>query len=338
MLENLTLNFPALTYLHPWVFYLLPIAILVAFLPRKNSAVVVSASSVFTDIPRSTREILRPLLLVPLALIAITFLTVGAARPHQLSTVSDPVMRHNIMLSIDLSRSMATRDFISRNGVMSRLGGVKTVLAEFVKARRDDRIGLVVFGSNAYLQSPLTHDHNLLEQMVRTFEIGMAGDGTAIGDGLGLALQRVQEVEGDSKAIILLTDGVSNAGQVNPLKAAKVAADLGVKVHTIGIGSTDTAAQQMGGLTGSIFGQRGTEFDEAMLREIAALTGGIYRNADSVEGLQDIYAEIERLTKTELDEPAREVLEDLFAPYLLVGALAGLLYYLLSLTVFRTTP
>lgn len=332
-------NIAELKFLHPYLLAVVPLlAILLAALQRRSS-VTAPAAEMFAALPKSFRQAVRPFILIPLALTTTAMFTIAAARPHRVDTVSDPVKRHNLMLSIDLSRSMATRDFLFQRGFITRIDGVKLVLSQFLSSRPDDRIGLVVFGNSSFLQSPLTSDTSLLEQLVQSFELGMAGDGTAIGDGIGLALQRIEDVPGDTKAIILLTDGVSNAGTVNPLKAAKVAADLGVKVHTIGIGSTDqSASTAAGGISNLLLGNAGAEFDEQTLKEIAQLTGGIYRNASSVEGLQDIYNEIDRLNKSEEPESARVVLEDLFAPYAAIGLMALISYLILSQTYLRRIP
>jgi Ca-activated chloride channel family protein len=264
-------------------------------------------------------------------------ITVAAARPQHVTISTSPYAARNIVLALDISRSMSTDDFQSRSGNISRLEGVKQVVDQFIEARAQDRLGLVVFGSNAYLQSPLTLDHNVLQDLVSRLDVGIAGDGTAMGDGLGLSLKRIQEIEGSSKAVILLTDGVSNAGHVNPLKAAKVAKELGVKVHTIGIGSSSTISTvQRGFFTQQLMAQ--AEFDEATLQQIADITGGVYFNANSIEGLEKVYAQIDKLERSENTEPERRVVEELFMPYASAALLLYLLYVALARTVFLKVP
>lgn len=273
-----------------------------------------------------------------LAGLFIVSLALGAARPQKITIVEAPHESRNLMLALDISRSMGTRDFLSGYKKLSRLSAVKQVLAQFITARKHDRLGIVVFGNTAYLQSPLTLDHELLNQLIRQLEVGIAGNGTAIGDGLGLSLKRLQEIAGETKAVILLTDGVSNAGQVNPIKAAKVAKDLGIKVHTIGIGSKDPVKVrvQTGSFSHAIVNR--IEFDEKTLKEIASITGGVYFNAEDLKELETVYQEIDRLERSKRDEPAREVVQELFMPYAILALVSYLLYLLLSNSVFMKVP
>jgi Ca-activated chloride channel family protein len=167
----------------------------------------------------------------------------------------------------------------------------------------------------------------------------MAGDGTAIGDGLGLALKRLREVKDGTKAIILMTDGVNTAGQVTPLKAAQVAKELGVQVHTIGIGtgSSPMMQQPLGGLLSVPVGPM-AEFDEKTLKNIANITGGEYFNASSLEDFQKVYKNIEKLTETEEQQPDRLLIEELYPPFVLIAALTYILALLLSATYFMKIP
>jgi len=282
---------------------------------------------------------LRGPVLVVLTTLAAVTAGIAAARPQRVSVVEQPLEGRNIMLVIDASRSMAAQDFPTNFGYGSRMDGIKTVVAEYVRNRTRDRVGLVVFGNTSYLQSPLTTDTSLVEELVQALRPGMAGDGTAIGDGLGLALKRLKDIEGTSKAIILITDGVNNAGQASPLKAAEVAKDLGIHIHSIGVGSgkAPLGDQILGGFMGFPVGPT-ADFDEATLRKLADTTGGVYFNARSLEGFQDVYKELERLTKTEEDRPNKTIVEELFAPF----ALASLLFYALALmlgaSVFLRVP
>lgn len=335
---NIVYPLTTLSFAYPQAFAF-PIVMFFFALTREKSeqAVPVPDAGALAAIPRSLRQRLRKPVLALLSGAFILLLSIAAARPQRVSTIASPYRARNLMLTLDLSRSMATEDFASRRGAVSRLSGVKTVVKEFVEARKQDRIGLVVFGSNAYLQSPLTLDHAVVSELVDRLEVGIAGDATAIGDGLGLSLKRIQDIEGTSKAIILLTDGVSNAGQVNPIKAAKVAKELGVKVHTIGIGSTDTLrVAQRGFFSQQMVAQ--AEFDEATLKEIADITGGVYFNADSIDGLKKVYAEIDRLETSTQDEPERQVADEYFVPYAIAALVTYLAYLLCARTVFLKVP
>jgi Ca-activated chloride channel family protein len=262
-------------------------------------------------------------------------LSIAASRPQLTRSVEREVKARNIMLVIDISGSMRLSDFGSGFGLTSRLGAVKSVLREFIAARKYDRLGLVVFGTNAYLQVPLTRDHELLLQFIDRIQSGMAGDATAMGDGLGVALKRMSEIPSESRAIIALTDGASNAGQVSPLQAAKVAAELGIKIHTVGVGSNNPQASGLG-----VFFQSSSspEYDEKTLREVASITGGVFFNASSLEGLKDVYREIDKLESSGKDEPELKLVDELFANYLTVAFVCLALGSVLSTTWLLKVP
>jgi Ca-activated chloride channel family protein len=284
-------------------------------------------------LPRSFRQIARGPVLFLLTLSAITFLSVAAARPQKITFVEKPEKGRNIVLALDVSESMSAFDFPTNFGDVSRMEGVKTVVAEYVRSRTQDRVGLVVFGKSAFLQAPLTTDTALVGDLVQDLKPGDAGDGTAIGDGVGLGLKVIKEAEIGSKAIILLTDGVNNSGSISPAKAARVAKDLGIPIHTIGIG-VGTAS-----LGTDIFGiWTRAEFDEKTLKEIASITGGVYFNAQSLDGLKKVYQEIDTLTEEEKEAPRKSVVDELFLPYLRLGAISFLILIFLSLTYFRRIP
>jgi Ca-activated chloride channel family protein len=277
--------------------------------------------------------------LLALEIATVSLLTIAAARPQRVTITEQPKLARNIMLVIDTSNSMSGADFPSQLGSTTRMEGVKTVVAEYVRTRRGDRVGLVVFGNTSYLQSPLTSDTLLVEKLVEQLQPRMAGDGTAIGDGLGLALKRLRDVEGRSKAIILMTDGVNTAGQVSPIKAAQIAKEFGIQIHTIGIGTGSVAlgGGGLGGLLGGVGGKI-ADFDEATLREIANLTGGVYFNATSLEGFQDVYRQIDALDQTEHDQPQKPIVHELFQPWAIAALLALLLSLVLQSSVFRRIP
>ena len=311
-----------------------PVIGVVAYLTRARiiKAAPYPALATLEALPRSWRQRLRLPLLGALITTTIVALSVAAARPQRTVTVESPAESRSLVLSLDISRSMATRDFqgsIGR-GTVSRLEAVKGVVQRFIEERRDERLGLVVFGSNAFVQAPLTRDHRVVAELVARLEVGMAGDGTAMGDGLGLALKRIADVPAPAKAVVLLTDGVSNSGQVNPLKAAEVARDLGVKVYTIGIGATNS------GSAGPI--QRSAEFDEATLKKVADITGGMYLNASTVEGLEAVYREIDRLETAQFKEPERRVVEEFFPQFLLGALVSYVAYLVLGASIFRRLP
>jgi Ca-activated chloride channel homolog len=284
-------------------------------------------AGLFAAIPRSLRLRLRGPCLFGGSVLALLLLSVAAARPYSVTQEIRPQEARNIILAIDLSRSMQAEDFRYQDGVISRFAGVRAVVSDFLERRHQDRIGLVVFGMNAFVQSPLTYDHGLIAQLVRALEVGVVGDGTALGDGLGVSVKRVVEVPADSRAVVLLTDGVNTAGSVSPQKAAKVARDLGVTVHTIGIGG-DSAKR----------GVRGAEFDETLLTEIATTTGGTYSNASSVEQLEEIYRQIESLETSRSAHPTEVVVEEHFPQFLWSALIVYAVTLVLSRTVFLKIP
>lgn len=329
--EGIRLAFPAAL--------LLPAAlgILLLWLKPKSRAIPCASAPSLAGVPASLRARLRTPVLGLLTISALLLAGFAAARPQRVQLLEKDDKARNIMLAIDLSQSMAANDFGGSFGRMNRLEAVKSVVRDFVAERRGDRIGLVVFGNRAFLQAPLTKDLGLVEQVVKSLEVGIAGDGTAIGDGLGLSLKRIQDLPGRSKAIILLTDGVSNAGSVNPLKAAAVAKDLGIKVHTVGVG-TNAGSLSVGGGFFGLPVQSQAEFDEKTLKDVAALTGGVYFNASTLQGLQEVYKSIDSLERTVGDDAPQEETEELFPPLLVAAIVCYLSLLLLSRTVFLKLP
>lgn len=329
-----------MTLAYPLVLLFFP-AIALAYLirsrQRKNEAVPVSSATLATNLPRTARTMLRKPILTTLATLTLASLCLAAARPQRIRPIPNASHARNLMIALDLSRSMETPDFNLDGERASRIAGVKSVVSDLLAERGGDRVGLVVFGAQAFLQSPLTLDHELIERMVDSLRCGVAGDGTAIGDGLGLSVKRVEKKTHGTRAIVLITDGVNNSGNVNPLKAAQVAKDLGIKVHTIGIGSTEPLSVP---LFGGFITQRGgqAEFDEKLLREIATITGGKYSAAGSSQDLREIYREIEHLDRTEEDSPYARQVDEFYQPLALVAGLLYLAALLLSRTYFLKVP
>ncbi len=333
------MNFQGIVFCYP-IILAAPIVLFIAalFVRQKKNAALFPNIDLLRKTGTSWRIKLRAIILPLLAAGFIIFLSLAAARPQRITIIQQPYESRNLFLTLDISPSMGAEDFKAGSGVLPRLVAVKKVVAEFIKARPYDRIGLVVFGGKAYLQSPLTLDHQVILQLVDRLDVGMAGDGTALGDGMGLSLKRMEDIEKGAKAIILLTDGVSNAGQVNPLKAAKVAKDLGVKIHTIGIGTDQPVSRQF---PASIFGQAmptQSEYDEKTLKQIAEITGGTFFNASDIKGLKEVYAQIDKLEKTAREEPEKRIPEELFYKYALIALLCFLGYTILTNTVFLKVP
>lgn len=229
-----------------------------------------------------------------LAWLAWASLCVAAARPQQLGDVVQPPQAgRDLMLAVDLSGSMSEEDMTLGNQTVDRLTAAKAVLADFLDRRAGDRVGLLVFGDRAYTVAPMTMDLSSVRQQLDDSVVGLAGQATAIGDAIGLAVKRLKSQPASQRVLILLTDGVSNAGMLDPLKAAQVARDEGVRIHTIGFGGEGESL--------SVFGiplhvpGGGDDTDMSTLQRIATTTGGKAFRARDTEALAGIYAEIDRL-------------------------------------------
>ncbi|MEY4630346.1 MAG: hypothetical protein RIQ81_466 [Pseudomonadota bacterium] len=246
----------------------------------------------------------------------------------------------DIQLVIDTSGSMKAQDFVLEGQRPTRLEVVKAVIDKFIAARTDDRIGLVVFGTEAFTQAPLTLDHQLLEQFLKHIQISMAGDATAIGDGLATAVKRLSGDGGQTstsrqgKIVILLTDGANNAGRIDPLSAAEAAKALNIKVYTIGVGSRGKVPIESNGRTV----QAEVDIDETLLEKIAVMTGGRFFRATDTQALIDVYAEIDRLEKTRNRAPVREVRRELYASFVWPALILLLFDILFAMSRFRLVP
>ncbi len=269
-------------------------------------------------------------------LIALLLLVIALARPQSGSTSREVTSEGiDIMLVLDVSGSMKAEDFKPNN----RLYVAKQVIREFIKGRANDRIGLVVFSGQSFTQCPLTLDYGVLTGFLDKIDFGMIEDGTAIGMAIANAVNRLRESTAKSKIIILLTDGVNNRGQIDPLTAAEIARTMTIKVYTIGAGKPGNA---MYPVDDPVFGRRyvylPNELDEPSLRQIADRTGGRYYRAQSEKMLEDIYKEISMLEKTEVKVKEYVQYRELFG-YFAAGALGCMfLAGVLGATWFRKLP
>lgn len=285
--------------------------------------------------PRTVRYYLRH---VPFALrcIALATLIVTLARPqsaeHDTRTDAEGI---DIVLAIDISGSMLARDFKP-----DRITAAKEVAGSFVADRYGDRIGLVVFAGEAFTQSPLTTDQSSLQTLLSRIRSGVIEDGTAIGNGLATAINRLRESDAKSKVVILLTDGVNNRGEIAPLTAAAIAQDYGIKVYTIGVGS-------MGEAPYPVFDQRGNlvqtvnmkvEIDEEMLRKIARQTGGEYFRATDKQTLQSIYDRINSMEKSRVEVSEFTILHEEYLVWVLAALAALLLEFIVSRLILKRIP
>ena len=224
------------------------------------------------------------------------------------------------MLAVDISGSMQTEDMVINGRPVMRLTAVKMVAGEFVEQREGDRLGLILFGDQAYLQTPLTFDRRTLHILLNEAAIGLAGKSTAIGDAIGLAVKRLRGQPEKNRVLILLTDGTNTAGSVDPLKAADLAASEGVRIYTIGVGADDMMPGPFRMLLGA-----GRELDEASLQAIAQKTGGRYFRARDTRSLQQIYALLDEIEPVSEDEQSYRPVEELYAWPLALALLLSLL-------------
>lgn len=237
------------------------------------------------------------------------FFVVAAMRPVAYQDkIPLPHEARNIMLAIDVSGSMGEKDYDINGLSVSRLSMVKMVVNDFIKNRKDDNIGMVVFGSNVFTYAPLSFDKNTLRDLFAEVEIGMVGEKTAIGDAVALSAQGVQNAPKDSRIVILLSDGYSNAGSISVEQGIELAKKLGVKVYTIGIGARQKMIQSLMG----IMRGTGADLDEETLKYIAQMTGGKYFRATSTSELQEIYQTIDSLEQVKSDEITARLRVELF--------------------------
>lgn len=286
----------------PWVLLLLPLPwIIRRLLParlRPQAALRIPGGERWQQLP-GAREANPPTEHWRGALLALLWLALltSLARPYwQGEPVALPVAARDLLLAVDISGSMAREDMVLNGQQASRLAAVKSVLDGFINERKGDRLGLVLFGANAYVQAPLTFDRETIRTYLNEAQIGLAGKETAIGDAIGLAIKRLLNHPAESRVLVLLTDGANTAGEVDPRKAAALAADNSVKVYTVALGA-DT--MQVPGFFGSRTVNPSSDLDEDLLRDIASQTGGAFFRARNLNELQQIYQLIDQLEPTD---------------------------------------
>lgn len=303
---------------------------------RRKPVLQLSSLGGFEHSPVSWKVRLRHLPFL-LRMIAFSLLIVALARPQSKTSWQDLHTEGiDIILGIDVSASMLAKDLKP-----NRLEAAKKVASDFIGSRPDDRLGLVIFSGESFTQCPLTSDHTVLINLFSQVKTGILEDGTAIGMGLASAINRLKDSKAKSKVVILLTDGVNNAGAVGPLLAAELAKPYNIRIYTIGVGSLGSALAPVALYPNGqyIYDYVKVEIDEKVLSEIASITGGKYFRATNNNSLKKIYAEIDKMEKTIVEEKQYSKRTELFRPLALMAAGLFLLDILLRLSLFKSaTP
>ncbi|WP_154224251.1 vWA domain-containing protein [Marinicella rhabdoformis] len=304
----------------PWLFVLLPLPFLVRLLPRVKQASITTISvpflkDMFANQQQSSSNKWRWL-----NLLLWLFLLTAVSRPQWIGEpVPLPIEGRDLMLAIDISGSMEQQDMQINGQAVDRLTAVKKVAGEFIERRTGDRLGLILFGENAYLQTPLTFDRKTVQTLLYEAAIGLAGKSTAIGDAIGLAVKKAREVENNNRILIVLTDGQNTAGAIEPLKAAELAREEQLKIYTIGVGADEMVSN-------GFFGQRvinpSADLDEATLKRISKITEGQYFRARNSQELEAIYMMLDELEPLAEDEKFFRPTDELFFWPLLAALVA----------------
>jgi len=327
------------SFLNPeffWLFLLLPVAIAWLFWNGKKSSATLKISSVKGfKAEKSIAAKLKPYLFV-LRLLALSSLIIAMARPRKvdISSQTKSTKGVDIVMAIDVSGSMLAKDLKP-----NRMEALKKVASNFVEGRPNDRIGIVVYAAEAYTKTPVTSDKGIVQDAIRSIKYdNVLQDGTGIGMGLTTAVNRLKDSKAKSKVIILLTDGVNNAGFIEPETASQIAKEFGIKVYTIGIGTNGDAmfpyAYAPGG--GFLFRMMPVEIDVSLLQTIAKNTGGKYFRANNNSKLEAIYAEINKLETTEIQELKFYDYDEKYRPFVWIAGLLLLLELALRNTIYRS--
>jgi len=331
MWNNITFAQPA------FLFFLIIIPLMIVwywFKHKSNNAdIQISDTSFFNKTPKSIRQRLYHGLFV-VRMLAVAFLILALARPQSHSSSHDvSVEGIDIVLACDISGSMLAEDFKP-----NRIEAMKSVANDFIDGRPNDRIGLVIFSSEAFTQCPLTINHSILKNLFSQVHMGMIDDGTAIGDGLATAVNRLRTSAAVSKVIILLTDGINNMGVIDPMTAAEIAKLYGIRVYTIGIGTMGTAPYPVNTPFGIQYQNVNVEIDEATLTQVAEKTNGKYFRATNNTKLAEIYKEIDKLEKSKIDVLEYRKKTEEFMPL----ALIALFFFLIELAarylIYKSIP
>ncbi|MDO8535412.1 MAG: VWA domain-containing protein [Candidatus Omnitrophota bacterium] len=322
-----------------WLLLLLPIVLFVDRRWHSGSSFIFSSEDLVKDLKPTARVRLGKSLII-LRITAIALMIIALARPQAMldssKTVSEGV---DIVLDIDTSTSMLAEDFMLGARRINRFDLVREVVKDFIRKRKDDRIAMVAFAARAYTVCPLTTDYAWLNENLDRVRVGMIEDATAVGSAIASSINRLRSSKTKSKIIILLTDGVNNAGNISPLVAAEAAKALKIKIYTIAVGTKGLSPYPMKDYYGrTVYRNIPIEIDEESLRKIAETTGGKYYLATDTEKLRNIYDEINRLERSNIEHFGYREYSELFYYFLIPGMMLLIIGIFLSNTVFLKVP
>jgi len=300
---------------------------------KSQTSINYSSLNIFSGLKPTWRERLKYLPNI-LRMLAVALLIIALARPQNFQSGENVYSEGiDIAMVLDISGSMLAEDLKP-----NRLDAAKGVIDEFIQARTSDRIGLVVFARDAFTQCPLTIDYSVLRNLLSEIKSGMIEDGTAIGNAIANGVNRLKDSKAKSKVMILLTDGVNNAGEVDPISAAQIAKTFNIRVYTIGVGTRGEAPYPVQTPFGTRYQMVPVEIDENVLKQIAETTNGEYFRATDTQKLKEIYNTIDKLEKTKLEIISYRNAKELFYPWLVGGLLLLVLELGLSRTILRKLP
>jgi len=318
-----------------WLLLLIPVLIFwyIWKYRKKLPVQTISGLQMFNKFPRSWKEYLSHSLFV-FRIFTIILIIIAIAKPqssydkHKVKTEGI-----DIVIALDISSTMLARDFSP-----DRLGAAKKVAINFIEGRKNDRIGFVVFSSESFTQCPITTDHTILINLINEVKSGMIEDGTAIGHGLATAVDRLRTSPGKSRVVILLTDGMNNAGFINPATAADIARQYNIRVYTIGVGTMGMAPYPVQTPFGMSYQNMEVQIDEPLLKQIAETTGGSYYRAVNNRTLKEIYEKIDQMEKAKIELTSYRHFTDKYLPFALLAGIFLFLEIMFRYTVFKYLP
>lgn len=323
-------------FLHSEFFILILIPILFLFLKNRKKLSIGYPDIDNLNSSQAFKNQFNPeIFLKILRYLSLLFLIIALSRPQEITQISEEETSGvDIILNVDVSESMKEYDFIQNNRRVNRLHVVKQVLATFIDKRKNDRIGLVVFGSEAFLQCPLTTDYKILKYLINDLVIGIAGKNTSLADSIGVAVKRFISLESKSKIIILLTDGRDTASTLDPIKVANIAKQHAIKIYTIGVGAVRSGNNSIF----SPFRNNSTDIDETTLKSISKITGAKYFRASDTDSLIKIYDEIDKLEKSKFKIKTYTEVEEKYLLFALIAMILLIFEFILKKTYLKVVP